>query len=116
MSILPISDEVDVFEENDSGYVATWKHLKFLVSDEFHRGHWWRHASVSRDDKCMPTYDDMVALKRLTIGDDREAFQIFPKSEDHIDIAGPAFGLEVLHLWSPEGKSPLPNFGRFGTI
>lgn len=112
----PLSDEVEVIEVRSDGYLCTWRHLQFIVSDELHGGRWWRHASVSRLDNGMPSYDDLVALKRLTIGADREAVQVFPRAEDHIDIAGPAFNMEVLHLWSPFGRSPLPDFGRYGAI
>ena len=112
----PLSDEIKVVQVRDDGYSAKWKHLKFIVSEEQHGGQWWIHASVSRRDRKVPTYDDLKELKRLTLGDDRSAVQVFSATDDHIDIAGP-LGVEVLHLWSPPRMgNPLPDFGRHGTI
>ena len=109
----PISDQVRILHAREDGYAGKWRHLKFLVSAELHRGRWWIHATVSRRDRKMPTYDDLKDCKRLTIGDDRMALQLFPLAEEHIDIAGPAFGVEVLHLWSPDDARILPDFRRY---
>ena len=113
--VKPISDEIISVEHTVEGYHARWRRLWFMVGYEWHGAQWWIHASVSRRDKQMPTYSDLKSLKRLTIGDDRMAVQVFSTSEKHIDIMGP-HGLEVLHLWSPENADMLPDFGRYGTI
>ena len=106
----PISDEVQILHARVDGYAGKWRHLKFIVSEELHRGRWWLHATVSRRDRKIPTYDDLKNCKKLTIGDNRMAIQVFPLAEEHIDIAGPAFGIEVLHLWSPADPNILPDF------
>lgn len=88
-----------------------------MVTDEYQPdGRIWRHASVSRLDKKMPTYWHLAKLKKLTMGPERIAIQVFPPADRHIDIGtkGPN-PVEVLHLWSPEDDF-LPDFGRYGTI
>ena len=52
----------------DAGYRARYKHLIIIVSDALEEdGRWWRHASVSRKDKAMPTYED----QDISLGSDR---------------------------------------------
>lgn len=114
--LCPLDDTVRVVERERRGYRALWRKLQFIATYELHGGQWWIHASVMRKDKTMPSYADLVALKRCTIGDERLAIQVFPAAADHIDIAGPLFDAEVLHLWSPDDDSLIPRFGRMGTI
>ena len=111
----PISDEVRILFWRQNGYAAKWRHLKFIVADEVHRGRRWRHATVSRRDRKMPTYEDLKNCKRLTIGDERMAVQIFPEAEKHMDFSE-SVGVEVLHLWSPEDAGVLPDFRLALTI
>lgn len=114
--LCPLDDAVRVIEWRVDGYSARWRNCQFIVSYELHGGQWWIHASVCRRNKKMPSYDDLAALKRLVIGEDRLAIQVFPSAVDHIDIGTPLFGAEVLHLWSPDNDSVIPKFGRMGTI
>ena len=110
-----IDPRLRVVEAREDGYLATYKHLKFIVSESIEMdGRWWIHASVSRRDKTIPTYDDLIVLKKLTIGPNRTAIQVFPPAERHIDIAGKRpRPIQVLHLWSPEDDF-LPDFARGG--
>ena len=112
----PISLRVTVLEERADGYAGTVDHLYVVVSDGMEDdGRWWRHLSVSRHDRKMPTYDDLRRAKELTIGD-RIAIQVFPPAARHIDIAGRLpRPVEVLHLWAPDDDC-LPDFGRRGTL
>ena len=65
-------------------------------------------------DKAMPTYDDLLLLKNLTMGSQRIAIQVFPPEHRHIDIAGRRPNpVQVLHLWSPDDDC-LPDFARGG--
>lgn len=79
-------------------------------------GRAWLHVSASRASRC-PSWEDMDAVKRLFIGDDRVAYQVHPPRSEHFSApsylrAGPRVGT-VLHLWAPlEGEPPLPNFLR----
>ena len=102
-------------EIRNDGYRARYKHLVIVVSDAQELDdRWWLHASVSRKDKAMPTYDDLMLLKDLTIGARRIAIQVFPPEHRHIDIAGRApRPVQVLHLWSPD-EDFLPDFARGG--
>ncbi len=71
----------------------------------------WIHASISFKER-IPSYTDLIMIKEGVFGDDREAYQIFPKSSRHINIHPHA-----LHLWGRvDGKRVLPDFDRFGTI
>jgi hypothetical protein len=72
----------------------------------------WVHASVSvRDEKLMPTYEDLKLLHHAVWGEGH-AYQCFVPSDEHVNIRSNA-----LHLWGRlDGQRVLPDFGRFGTI
>ncbi len=55
--------------------------LAFIVSLEMHSGAVWIHASVSRRDK------------RLVFGPARQALEIHPPSDEHVNL------VEARHLW-----------------
>ena len=87
--VSPISLRVEVIENRSDGYAGRFQHLLFIVSEGMQPdGRWWIHASVSRTDKKIPSYDDLRKLKEMTIGEDRIAIQVFPPKSRHIDIAG----------------------------
>ena len=72
----------------------------------------WLHVSLSRRNR-LPSYDDMAEVKRLFVGPDRRAIQIFAEESQHINI-----NPFVLHLWSvvADGSLGLPGFGAHGVI
>ncbi len=111
----PVSKDVRILHWRTNGYAGKWRHLTFIVADEVHAGFFWRHVSVSRRDRGMPSYEDLKKAKELTIGDDRAAIQVFPQTDKHIDYSNEV-ECEVLHLWSPEDNSVLPDFRLAGTI
>lgn len=77
-----------------------------------HDGRWWLHVSVSRA-KYIPSYEDLANVKRVFVGDEAQAVQIFPRRTRHVNIH--AF---CLHLWAclePDGDG-LPDVGADGTI
>lgn len=80
----------------------------------------WIHASASRRGRT-PSWEDMDLVKRLFIGNDRVAYQVHPKSDEHYTLSGnkdQRLGT-CLHLWAPVDDVPrLPNFlrARGGTI
>ena len=77
-----------------------------------HDNKWWLHVSLSRR-KYIPSYEDLADVKRVFVGDARQALQIFPRRERHVNIHP-----HCLHLWAclePEGDG-LPDFGAEGTI
>jgi hypothetical protein len=69
----------------------------------------WLHVSISGNK--MPSYDDLCLAKKIFIGDNRDAIQIFPKIENHVNHHHCC-----LHLWSCLEGHPLPEFSNFGTI
>lgn len=68
-------------------------------------GRWWHHVSMSRA-KRMPTYDDMTRVKKLFLGGDAWAVQVFPKASEHVNIHP-----YCLHLFSTTDPV-LPDFTR----
>lgn len=70
----------------------------------------WIHLSLSRPDR-IPSYEDMACVKKLFIGEERQAIQVFAPRAKHINI-----GKNVLHLWCCLEGDGLPDFGGYGTI
>ncbi len=80
--------------------------LKVVYGEEKIEGMWWRHLSLSRQDR-VPSYDDLTKVKSAFAGDHRAAVMVLPKKEEHINIHP-----NCLHLWWPvnEEHYPLPDF------
>lgn len=82
-------------------------------------GRRWIHLSVSRPDR-IPGWEDLSAVKRIFIGDERFAYQVIPPQREHYTLPDrPGRSGKVLHLWAPvDGEPPLPNFlaARGGTL
>lgn len=92
------------------GYTARYRDLYFIVTENVEAdGKSWRHASVSRRDKQLPAYDDLMALKNICMGEHRTALQVFPPKDQHENWAGKR-GTEVLHLWSCMEGDVTPDF------
>lgn len=106
----------NVMSFGPTGYAGQYRNLRFIVTTVDHEGKEWLHASVSRSDKRLPTYEDLKTLKELCIGDHRTALQIFPPKDKHIDIASKNGGPEVLHLWCCLDGDVTPDFGKEGMI
>ena len=84
---------------------------KVIVTQSPMDGDEWLHASISWRDR-MPTYDELTVLKAGVFGDRREAYQVFPPADRHVNIHAHA-----LHLWGKaDGARVLPDFGAWGTI
>lgn len=78
--------------------------LRVIASGGRFDGERWLHVSVSRA-SGLPSYADLVQVKRTFIGDERYAYQVFAPVSTHVNIA------EVLHLWaSVDRPRPLPDF------
>lgn len=63
----------------------------------------WIHLSVSRKSR-IPTYEDIALAKKLFIGRERKAIQVFAKESEHVNIHP-----YCLHLWSCD-EEILPDF------
>ena len=82
-----------------------------IVSQAEFDGVQWIHASISRG-QTMPSYEDLVTLKEGVFGDQREAYQVFPPADRHVNIHAHA-----LHLFGrADGVRVLPDFAPFGSI
>ena len=105
----PVDPRIIHVELGEDGYRALYRHLVFICSESKEDdGRWWRHASVSRRNKTLPTYDDLKLLKEICIGPDLVAYQLFMSKDKHIDLAGPR--VEVLHLWACLEGPVTPDF------
>ncbi len=109
-----IHPRLKVLQELSDGYAAELYPLRFIVSYAVEQdGKHWLHASVSRVDGMLPTYDNLKTLKELCIGEHKTALQVFPPKTKYIDIAGKR-GIEVLHLWHCLDGDVTPDFTRGG--
>ena len=64
----------------------------------------WLHVSMSHADR-LPSYEEMVAVKRLFVGDDITAYQVFPPIAEHVNLNS-----YCLHLWACLDGRVTPNF------
>ena len=84
------------------------KGLKAMMSVMMEEdGEAWMHVSMSHRDR-LPTYEEMKAVKRIFIGSDKDAIQVFPKASNHVNVHP-----YCLHLWCClSNPSKLPDFTR----
>lgn len=88
------------------GWISNARKLRMIWSVALEDdSHPWIHASVSRRDR-LPTYDEMMTIRRWVFGPDRWAYQVHPPdSGPHVNLR------EVLHLWGRlDGTPQLPEF------
>ncbi|MXX65585.1 MAG: hypothetical protein F4Z40_00885 [Chloroflexi bacterium] len=111
----PFDRNLNITLRTIDGYQAEHGQLRIIHTQALEGdARWWDHVSVSRADGQIPTYDDLKLAKRLTLGPDRTAVQLFVRDVEHIDIRDEIpEAREVLHLWSAK-KMPLPDFTRGG--
>ncbi len=64
----------------------------------------WLHLSIAHPSR-MPTYKELVYLKRHWAGEDRKCIMVFPPRTEHVD-----FHHFCLHLFSCLEDDPLPDF------
>lgn len=64
----------------------------------------WLHVSVGAPKNKLPSYEDLQAARKAFIGEDREAYMVFPTKDRYVNIGN------VLHLFAclddPEGVLP----------
>lgn len=82
----------------------------FTADDMWGDGKIWIHVSMSRRSR-IPTYEDMTDVKAIFIGAGRQALQIFPSADKHVNIHP-----NCLHLWCAVDGDGLPDFGKEGSI
>ena len=67
-------------------------------------GKWWLHVSLNRRNQ-IPSYKDITEVKRLFIGDNKTAIQVFPPRAKHVNISP-----TTLHLWHCLDGDVTPDF------
>ena len=83
--------------------------MTIIASGDVERdGRRWLHISMSYPDR-VPSYDEMIAGMRAILGDDREAYQVFPPRARWVNIDA-----YCLHLWHCLDADVLPDFTRGG--
>ena len=73
-------------------------------------GEAWLHVSMSYDRK-LPSYKDMIIVKRAFIGDDKTAIQVFPQKNKHVN-----YHPYCLHLWHCITRDTVPDFTQGGSM
>lgn len=90
IGVLPIEGTGHVFRNTLSGMAV------ITSEDTMEDGKKYLHVSCSFADH-LPTWDDLKMVKETFIGDDRVAYQVFPRKEEYVNVMQ-----YCLHLWSPE--------------
>ncbi len=67
-------------------------------------GKYWMHLSMSHK-RRVPTYEELVYLKRHWAGDERKCIMVLPEKSKHINIHP-----NCLHLFCCLDGDPLPDF------
>ncbi len=94
-----------------SGVYEDVSGLRVLFSVSRERdGKAWMHVSCSRMDK-LPSWKDLIHVKRVFVGPQRKAIQVLPAEDEHVNIHP-----YCLHLWACLGDDPLPDFRKDGQI
>lgn len=69
----------------------------------------WLHVSVSRRDHKLPTWEQLLQVKNLFIGEARTALQVLPAKNRYVNIHP-----GVLHLWHCLEGDVTPDFTAGG--
>lgn len=81
--------------------------LRVIVSRSRFDGAPWTHLSASKRNRRLPSWAELVSVRDALLGPDREAYQVLPPAERHVNLHP-----GVLHLWSPDDGPALPDFSR----
>lgn len=108
------------FPGNESGNAGSWRAagaagagrgLAVILSGAVELdGRRWIHVSVSRRDR-VPSYEDLALIKRVFIGRDKRALQLFVPEAEHVNVHR-----FCLHLWHCLDGDGLPDFRAQGQV
>lgn len=84
--------------------------LAVICEQEEHDGKLYGHISFSRKSR-IPSYEDMVFIKEVFVGDDHKAIMVLPAASEHVNIDP-----YCLHFFVPLDHDPLSDFRKFGGI
>lgn len=102
-----MKDGFTLIKESADGSAWQNKTKGLFVIESTHKeldGRTWLHVSLSRRSR-LPSYEDMALVKRIFIGDDKTAYQIFAKKSQHVNIHK-----FCLHLWHCKDGDVTPDF------
>lgn len=97
-SVIQYSQDGGAYQNKSLGL---WVVSTVLKYDD---GKTWQHVSVSRM-RRIPSYEDVALAKRIFIGAEKKAIQVFPPQAQHVNIHP-----YVLHLWHCVDGDTLPDF------
>lgn len=83
----------------DAYKVPVGKRMFFVIvsTDNDRSGHAIEHVSVShRNEKIMPSWDEMCAIKDMFFEKEEECVQIHPKHSEYVNMVS-----NCLHIWHP---------------
>jgi hypothetical protein len=93
-----------VEERIDGAAYRSMDGLMVIMSKDIEQdGKEWTHLSFSRKNR-MPSYNDMVLVKAVFIGSDKDAIMVLPRKSKHVNIHN-----FCLHLFTTD-VMPLPDF------
>lgn len=73
-------------------------------------GSTWYHVSVSHRDR-IPLYEELAKVKKAFIGAEREALQVFPREDQHVNHHP-----RCLHLWSRLDGPVMPDLRKYEPV
>ena len=94
----------------EMGEDPTYRLMVIITGAEEADGKRWIHVSMSRPGE-LPSYQDMCVVKEVFIGSKRKAIQVFPASDEHVNIHP-----YCLHLWCCIDGDDLPDFRTAGML
>lgn len=92
----------------EDGDAWEYNGLKVIRSGETIDGKKWIHVSFSRKSR-IPSYEDMIRVKRDFIGPNGRALMVLPDKKHHVNIHP-----FCLHLFHCEGDDGIPEFSWGG--
>ena len=106
-----------MMQESDDGYLYAARSMSpvqgmtVICSGQIENGKKWLHVSFARQSR-MPSYDDMILVKRAFIGEARKAIMVLPDKANYVNLHP-----YCLHLWHCLDGDGLPEFSHgLGTI
>ena len=106
--VLPANwSETQTFTLGGRGFISNSRLCVVASVDHAQDGSLWYHVSFSRQGR-LPSYQDMVRVKSLFIGDEREAIQVFPPDSQHVNDHP-----TCLHLWHRIAGPVMPDMRKY---
>lgn len=99
--------ELDEEGNDGAAFRRRHKRVDYVAIFSVHKypdGRRWLHASLSRGDKRLPTWNEMKWLRDEVIGKDAKAIIVIPPADEHVNQ------YEVHHIWHCLDGDVLPDF------